>query len=164
MEDLRYTAIGYSNEISRILTLELGIPKDINNGYDYTHYDLTTKLKDGIYLNVILTNINYGVDEFGEVHEYHEKIKIIMKALADAGNLKTDFRYIAIELKNPEILFLLVHDNQLSDDNIREIKGNVFEYYGKAKIKSTYISNAYQKEDAPILGRPRTIGMSIIKR
>ena len=164
MADLRYTAIGFFNEVNKILTLELAIPEDINNVYRYTHYDLTTRFKDDIYLNVILTNLNYGVDVFGEVREYPEKINIILKPEADAGNLNIDYRDIEIDLKNSEILFLLVHDNQLSDDNIQEIKDNIFEYYGRAKIKSTYILNAYQKEDSPILGRPRTIGMSIIKR
>ncbi|WP_396150823.1 hypothetical protein [Flavobacterium sp.] len=164
MEDVRYTAIGFYNGIKKILTLELGIPEDNDNNYVYKHYDLTTKLKDDIYLNVILTNINYGENQFEEVTEYHEKISIIMKPEVDAGNLNTDYRDEVIDLKKPDILFLLVHDNQLSPANIREIKGNVFEYYGRAKIKSNFISEDYPKENPIVSGRPRTLGMSIIKK
>lgn len=165
MKDVRYTAIGYSNEISEILNLEIGIPReDISTPYRYEHYDLTTRHSEGKYLNVVLTNLVFGEEELGEVHDYFVKKTISLKESDEGTSLIIGYRDRRIDLNNPEILFLLVHDNNLTPESIREIKRNIFDYHGRAKIKSTYISSAYPKEDPIVSGRPRTIGMSIIKR
>ena len=160
MKDVRYTAIGYSNEIKKKLTVEIGIPTNIVRKNELDFYDISVKLPDNHLLNVIMVNLKSPETEFQAITNYEYDLEI---------NLETDTVILQanghkLDLSNPEILFLLAHDNQLSADNLREIKSNIFKYYGMAKIKNTYLSNAYLGEDSPILGRPRTIGMSIIKR
>jgi hypothetical protein len=160
MEDLRYTAIGYYNEINKKITLELGIPAEIVSKNELDFYNLSVKLSENHFLNVLMINLKRPNTEIQEITNYEYKLDV---------NLNTDTIIFGVDepildLSYPEILVLLVHDDDLSDENIRGIKSNVFEYYGIAKFKSFYISNAYQNEESSILGRPRTIGMSIIKK
>lgn len=159
MTDVRYTAIGHLNELSKILHVEMGIPKDIVPQGDLIIYNLTTKLKDSQVLNVIMVNLKYPENELDEINDYPYDLKINL-----TQNINTDHREADFDLKNSEILFLLVHDNLLTTDAFKEIKNNIFKYYVMAKKESSYISNAYQKNPPVSGGRPRTLGMSIIKK
>ena len=136
MKDVRYTAIGYSNEIKKKLTVEIGIPTNIVRKNELDFYDISVKLPDNHLLNVILVNLKSPETEFQAITNYEYDLEI---------NLETDTVILQanghkLDLSNPEILFLLAHDNQLSADNLREIKSNIFKYYGMAKIRNTYLS------------------------
>lgn len=158
MADVRYTALGHFNNLSKRLSLELGIPNDTNHIYKLSHYNLTIKLLNGSILNVILTNLDFGTSELSQVDDYYYDLKINL-----LNDLSTKYSNIDIDFNNSDILFLLVHDDDLSEDNILYIKDNVLKYYATARVKSTYISEAYPEKSA-LVGRPRTLGMSIIKK
>ncbi|MBC8882634.1 hypothetical protein H9X57_02160 [Flavobacterium piscinae] len=160
MEDLRYTAIGYYNEKNNKITLELGIPAEIVPKSELSFYNLSVKLSINHFLNVLMINLKRPNTEIQEINNYEYKLEIDLKN----DTIISEYNEPVLDLSQPEILVLLVHDDDISSDSIREIKDNVFKYYGIAKFKSFYISNAYQKKGSPILGRPRTIGMSIIKK
>jgi hypothetical protein len=160
MKDVRYTAIGYSNEINKILTLEIGIPADVVPKNELDFYNLSVKLAENHLLNVLMVNVKRPETEFQPLLNYEYKLEI---------NLRTDtFIYEPdtpnLDFSHPEILFLLVHDNLLSDSNIKEIKDNLFKYYTLAKLGSQFISLAYNKNSSIGGGSPRTLGMSIIKK
>ncbi|HRE78855.1 MAG TPA: hypothetical protein PLL09_13640 [Flavobacterium sp.] len=160
MTDVRYTAIGYSNEISKILTLEIGIPANVVPKNELDFYNLSVKLSENHLLNVLMVNLKRPETEFQAMASYEYKLDINL----NTDTIISEVNVPELDLSNSEILFLLVHDNLLSADNIREIKSDIFKYYGMAKIKSNYISEAYQKGDPILGGKPRTVGMSIIKR
>ncbi len=159
MDDVRYTAIGHLNELSKTLHVEMGLPRNIVPPEQLTIYNLTTKLNDSHVLNVIMVNLKNPTDELDEINDYQYELKINL-----TQNINIDHREADFDLKNSEILFLLAHDNGLSNDNITEIKSEIFKYYTLAKHKSRYISEAYPKVVTIVSGRPRTLGMSIIKK
>lgn len=159
MTDVRYTAIGHLNELSKILHVEMGILKDNVPPEHLTIYNLTTKLKDSQVLNVIMVNLKYPEDELDEINEYPYDLKINL-----TQNINTDYREADFDLKNSEILFLIVHDDFLTADAFVEIKSNIFKYYVMAQKESSFISNAYKRTPPVSGGRPRTLGMSIIKK
>lgn len=160
MKDVRYTAIGYSNEISRILTLEVGIPANVVPKNELCFYNLSVKLAENHLLNVLMVNLKRPENEFQPIPNYEYKLEINLNTdtiMSDADTPNLDFSH-------PEILFLLVHDNLLSDSNIKEIKENLFKYYMMAKLGSQFILEAYPKQNPIVSGKPRTLGMSIIKK
>ncbi|PKP14648.1 MAG: hypothetical protein CVU07_13805 [Bacteroidetes bacterium HGW-Bacteroidetes-23] len=106
-----------------------------------------------------MTNFKFGERELDPVENYYHKLEINL----DADLLQT-YSKIPINCENPHLLFLLVHDDALYPDDIKNLQKNILEYYALANIKNTHLSNAYQKGDPALAGKPRTLGMSIIKR
>jgi hypothetical protein len=160
MADVRYTAIGNINNISKKLFLNVGLPQDDNNRYDFQSYNLSLKLPKNETLNVVLTNFIFGDVELDKVDDYYYKLEINLETELDL----TYNNSIPINYEYNDLLFLLVHDNSLNPNDIKNLQNNILEYYALANIKNTYISNAYQKGDPALGGRPRTLGMSIIKK
>ena len=162
MADLTYTVVGHFFPNSQKLVIDVAIPKEPSpNSYQIDFYDISKEIFGKIIINTIVCNLKSSsvrfppTDSSNVKYDFHIDEKI--------GNMTVYPKTPSIfNYKNKDCLVLFVHDDNFGNDELDILINNIEVYYNRANLSGNY------NEDPgyPITnrgGRPRTIGVSIVR-
>ncbi len=172
MDKLTYTAIGAGKDIENgILSFDVYLPQeDPQNPYIITPlFDLSKFQLFDKNINVIFCHLNVPNGDGVLSGNFTKRVDVAINELEDYDtriNRKFNFN-------NEETLVLLYHENINEDEEvdisvnyINELYNNVNLFYEVAKFGNfvtTIPTNFPKDRDTMYTGRPRTLGLSIIR-
>ncbi len=163
MNDLTYTATGTFDENSGEMNLMVMIPKEeISNIYKILpQFDMSKKTKDGKEdISCVLCLLKLSLDNGNRLYAdaYNFPLSIgISNLISFNGPDRINF-----DPTSNDALFMLFHDNDLDVSDLSSIYNDVESYFLKAKNGNFNIQ--LDSENTSLLGRPRTLGLSLILR